>query len=330
LAAACARLAAAGVASPRWDAELLASHVWGIEVGQLRAHAWAGHPVDDADPHLAQFAAAIAQRASRMPLQHITGHAPFRALDLAVGPGVFIPRPETETTAETAITAARGCAEAGEGGEMVRVVDLGTGSGAIAAAVATEVPCAEVWAVELDPAAFLWAARNLAAVTDAPAIHDSDGWQPMVEALAAGAPPAPFPQTRATLLLADATAPPPQLAGVADVVVSNPPYIPEGQPDLDPEVAQHDPPAALYGGGRGGMEVPAAIVHAAAHLVKPGGVVVIEHGADQGAAMRLAAHEAGLAEAVTLKDLAGRDRVLRAVRPPHHPPPPPSAKTPQV
>jgi release factor glutamine methyltransferase len=109
--------------------------------------------------------------------------------------------------------------------------------------------------------------------------------------------------------------PPAGLTGTADVVVSNPPYIPDGARPLDPEVAEHDPPAALYGGGADGLEVPASIVQVAARLLRPGGVAVIEHGADQGEPMRRLAQEAGFARTTTIADLAGRDRILRAVRP---------------
>ncbi|MDR0432608.1 MAG: hypothetical protein LBH48_04765, partial [Bifidobacteriaceae bacterium] len=178
-----ARLASAGIADPRLDAELLAAHIWDVSPGRLRALIHTD-PADGDSPRLARLAAAVARRAERVPLQHITGRAPFRHLELEVGPGVFIPRPETEVTAELAIQAARafqgaaaghlgGAAPGGRAGQVggaepvsaagpVRVVDLGTGSGAIAAAVATEVPGAEVWAIESQPEAHSWAARNLA------------------------------------------------------------------------------------------------------------------------------------------------------------------------
>jgi release factor glutamine methyltransferase len=292
LAAAERRLAQAGVPSPRVDAELIAAHIWGVSRGRLRALALAGWDVDDGGPSVAgspalgggsgsraeRFAAAVSERARRVPLQHITGVAPFRGVDLAVGPGVFIPRPETELTAGLAIEAALAI-------EAPLVVDLGTGSGAIAGAVAREVPGARVVAVESDPRAGAWAARNLAGLG-------------------------------VTLLLADATEESwaGRWLGMADVVVSNPPYIPDGATPLEPEVALHDPPGALWGGGADGLQVPAAIVGVAARLLRTGGTLIQEHGAPQGEAMRGLAGRNGFAGVRTHRDLAGRDRVLSAVR----------------
>jgi release factor glutamine methyltransferase len=277
LRAATEQLAAAGVPTPRVDAELLAAHVWGLSPGRWRALLWtATTPADDDGPRRERFAALVAARADRVPLQHLTGTAPFRGLVLAVGPGVFIPRPETEVTAGWAIAVARARPRA-------RVADLGTGSGAIAAAVAAELPHAEVVAVERDPAALAWARRNL----------DSK---------------------RVRLVAGDATDPALDLGGPFDVVVSNPPYIPDGMVPIDPEVARHDPPAALYGGGADGLEVPAGIVQTAARLLVPGGTLVMEHGERQGAATRRLAEAAGFTEIATRPDLAGRDRVLTAIR----------------
>jgi release factor glutamine methyltransferase len=291
LAEATERLAAAGIPTPRVDAEVIAAHLWGVSPGRLRALVFADLTDDDV-PRLTRFAAAIARRASRVPLQHITGTATFRGLDLAVGPGVFIPRPETEVTAGLAVDAARRVPHP-------CVVDLGTGSGAIAAAIAAEVPYAQVTAVESDPAAHAWAQRNVAAL-------------PVTLLLADAAAPGPGIPAAGSVPSLRAVAP--GLFGAVDVVVTNPPYIPDGCRPLDPEVALHDPPSALYGGGADGLMVPDAIVRTAAALARTGGALIMEHGAEQGAAMRALAGRHGFTDAVTHRDLAGRDRVLYATR----------------
>lgn len=144
------RLAAAGVDSPRGDAEQIAAHVHGVTRGRL-------HTVPDAEFD-ARFWADVARRAAREPLQHITGHAYFRYLELEVGPGVFVPRMETEVMTGWAIDQLRAMDAVDP-----MVVDLGTGSGAIALAVAQEVPRARVHAVEKQPMAHAWAERNIGA-----------------------------------------------------------------------------------------------------------------------------------------------------------------------
>src|SRR5229473_7031110 len=148
IAVAAARLAEVGVDSPRADAELIAAHVHGVGRGEL-------HRVPDADFD-PRFWDEVARREAREPLQHITGHAYFRYLDLEVGPGVFVPRPETEVMTGWAIARLREMDVA----EPV-VADLGTGSGAIALAIGQEVPRARVHAVEADPLARAWAERNV-------------------------------------------------------------------------------------------------------------------------------------------------------------------------
>ncbi|MDK1327267.1 peptide chain release factor N(5)-glutamine methyltransferase [Arthrobacter sp. zg-Y1143] len=271
LRAAAAVLAAAGVPSPRVDAELLAAHLLGETAGRVRALAFTDAPTP------AGYADLVAERAARVPLQHITGKAHFRYLELAVGPGVFVPRPETETVAQLAIDAARRAAGA-------KVVDLGTGSGAIAAAVASEVPGAEVHAVELSPLAFAWAERNLA---------------PLGVRLVQGD-------------LRDAL---PGHNGSFDVVVSNPPYIPADAVPNEPEAAEHDPAMALYGGGADGMELPMAAARTAARLLVPGGYFVMEHAEVQAQdiARRLAADPAWT-DVRSHLDLNGRPRATSAIR----------------
>ena len=210
--AATARLAEAGIASAETDAVLLAAHALGCSVGDVRKAMVLGAPAPPA------YDALVSERAARVPLQHLTGRAGFRHLELRVGPGVFVPRPETEFVAGLAIEAAL------EAGEAPVVVDLCTGSGAIALAVTDEVPAAPVYAVELGEDAHAWAAQNRSATG-----------------------------LDITLVHGDATTAFPELDGQVDVVVSNPPYIPVGMVPLDPEVRDHDPELALYGGSEDGL-----------------------------------------------------------------------------
>ena len=266
LAAAAATLSAAGVPSARHDAEVLAAHSLGVERRDLWRH-------DQAGP---EFAAYVDRRARREPLQHITGTAPFRHLELAVGPGVFVPRPETEVVVEAAMAALAGLASP-------VVVDLGTGTGAIALAIADEVPAARVHAVEADPGAHTWAARNAAGSAVDLRLGD----------------------------MADAFG---DLDGTVDVVVSNPPYIPVGAVVRDPEVATHDPGLALWSGADG-LDAVRVVERVAARLLRAGGTVVVEHADLQGesapAVFAATGRWAGVADH---RDLAGRDRYLTARR----------------
>jgi release factor glutamine methyltransferase len=290
---AAARLGAAGVAGPRADAELLAGFVLNLSRGEVQAAALRGLRLR---PGLAAaLADAVAARAQRVPLQHLTGRAPFRGLELQVGPGVFVPRPETELAAGLAVEEAARCAThlRPTGMPEPLVVDLCTGSGAIALAVATEVPGVRVVALELDPQALAWAERNRAALPGAVAAR--------VELRAGDAVSAD------TGVLAD-------LAGRVDVVVANPPYIPSGARPVDPEVAEYDPPAALYGGGDDGLDIPRGVIRAAAGLLVPGGLLVMEHADIQGPVTRTLAGGPRWAEVATRTDLAGRPRVLLARR----------------
>jgi release factor glutamine methyltransferase len=276
LAAAARVLAAAGVESARADAETLLAHELGASRGRVQALAVAGGDVDPAA--LARFARLVERRAEREPLQHLTGRAGFRTIDLAVGPGVFVPRPETEVVAQLAIDAVRGM-------QSPVVVDLATGSGAIALAVAAEVPAASVIGVERNPAALAWAQRNLAELALSNArIVEGD--------------------------LADAL---PDLDGQVDVVISNPPYIPDGMIPRDPEVRLHDPADALFG-GPDGLDPMRAVVATAARLLKPGGLLVVEHGEHQGAEVRALLPDPAWRDAATHRDLTDRDRATTARR----------------
>ena len=270
------RLADAGVESPRADAELIAASVHHVRRGEL-------HTVRDCDFD-ARFWAEIARRAAREPLQHITGSAHFRYLELEVGPGVFVPRPETEVMTGWAIDQLGKMDVA----EPV-VVDLGTGSGAIALAIAQEVPRARVHAVEADPLARAWAERNVTKYVET----------------------APYTAGRVMLHAGDFADALGDLDGTVDLVISNPPYIPVGA-YVEPEVSEYDPPAALWS-GTDGLDAIRTVQRAARRLLRPGGLVAVEHGAPQGAAVYwVFPEESGWRDTRNHKDLAGRDRFVTA------------------
>ncbi len=273
-----ARLAAAGVPSPRVDAELLVGHVLGLGRGSLLARSLAGGFIEDGD--LAALAPLVARRAEREPLQHLTGEAFFRGLRLAVGPGVFVPRPETEIVAQHAIDALAATAA-----PTPIAVDLGTGSGALALAMATEVPHASVAAVEVSPVAFTWAEQNRRAI---------------------GA-------ENLRIVLGDLADALHDLDGRVDVVVSNPPYIPLGAVPRDPEVRRFDPELALYG-GVDGLDVVRDVDATARRLLRPGGTLVIEHAEVQAAAIGALLAASGWRAIAHHRDLTGRDRATTAVR----------------
>ena len=278
IAVATIRLAESGIDSPRTDAEVIAAHVHGVSRTEL-------HLVADRqfDP---RFWNEIARREAREPLQHITGLAGFRYLEVEVGPGVFVPRLETEVMTGWAVAAL----QAMDVAEPV-VADLGTGSGAIALAIAQEVPRARVHAVEADPLARHWAERNIAR------------W----------AASAPHTRGRVTLHAGDFGGALPTLDGTADLVISNPPYIPVGAA-VPPEVAEYDPAGALWGGADG-LDAIRVIEGTARRLLREDGLVGVEHGAQQGAAVYwIFAEERGWRDTRNNKDLAGRDRFVTARR----------------
>jgi release factor glutamine methyltransferase len=275
LAAAAAQLGAGGVASPEHDAAELLAHVHGVERKDL-------FRIDTVSEALAaRFQGLVERRSAREPLQHLTGSAYFRHVELAVGPGVFVPRPETELLAGWAIEAALAIASGGTGRAPV-VVDLCTGSGAIAKAVADEVPDAAVHAVELDESAHRWAERNLAG-------------------------------TGVDLRHGDMARAFDDLVGTVDVVVCNPPYIPlEAWESVAIEARDHDPHLALFSGGDGlvAMRVLAA---RAAVLLRPGGVVGAEHADAQGeSAPEVFAATGRWVDVGDHHDLAGRPRFTTA------------------
>ena len=266
------RLTDAGVASPEADAEILLAHVLGTDRSRLVL-------VDEVvDADRATYEALVDRRAAREPLQHLTGRAYFRHVELAVGPGVFVPRPETELLAGWAVERAR---DLGSSRAPV-VVDLGTGSGAIAKAVAHEVPHARVHAVEMDEAAHGWATTNLAG-------------------------------TGVELRLGDLGTAFEDLAGTVDVVVSNPPYIPlDAWESVALEVRDHDPALALWSGADG-LDAMRVVEARAALLLGPGGVVGVEHADAQGESAPAVFTATGRwADVRDHRDLAGRPRFVTA------------------
>jgi release factor glutamine methyltransferase len=267
--AAQAVLAAAGVGSPRIDAELLAAHAAGTDRGRLT--------FTEASPEFFdRYDELVAQRAERVPLQHLIGTAAFGAVTVEVGPGVFIPRPETESVLEWAVAQPLS--------SQPVIVDLCTGSGALALALAKHRPTARVIAVDDSDDALAYARRNTAGTS--------------VELIRADV-------TRSGLL--------PQLDGAVDLVVANPPYIPDGA-TLEPEVAAHDPSHALFG-GPDGMAVIDHIVDLAARWLRDGGRCAVEHDDTTSArTVETFARTGSFTDVTARADLTGRPRFVTAVR----------------
>jgi len=292
LTGAVSQLTLAGVPGPRVDAELLIGHVLGFNRGQVQSKAVTDATITEHDDAL--IAELVSRRAAREPLQHITGRAPFRQLNLAVGPGVFVPRPETEQVVQFAIDALRAAAVAGpvegkhvEGRPSGPIgVDLGTGSGAIALAMATEVPHARVYGVEVSPLAFVWTKQNF---------RESGA-------------------TNATPVFIDLAVALPELNGTVSVVISNPPYIPRAAIPRDPEVRLFDPEIALYGGDNG-LDVVHQVSATGLRLLHSGGTLVMEHGELQAAEIAALLRADGWLAVASHPDLLGRDRATTALRP---------------
>ncbi|UQN15911.1 peptide chain release factor N(5)-glutamine methyltransferase [Gulosibacter sp. ACHW.36C] len=258
------------------DAALLVAAGLGRSLGDVELARLLGKCVDASE---AQRILSLAERrARREPLQHLVGSAPFLELELAVGPGVFVPRPETEVLVERA-------AEELEGAPAGPVADLGSGSGAIAIALALRVPERAVYAFEASPYTWPWLRRNIVA-------------------LAPGIAPR-FGDWRASLDRID---------GDFAALVSNPPYVPAREIPRDPEVRLFDPETALFSGSDGLDEIR-RIAEVAAVRLRPGGFVAVEHTEDQGAAIRQLFETRGLVDAHTIQDLAERDRHTFARRP---------------
>lgn len=270
-------LSQAGIESANVDAELLAAHVLGISRGELQSKVISNFELDDAR----EIEELFQKRSQRVPLQHLTGVAYFRNLTLQVGPGVFIPRPETESVAELAIQALRAVP-----GEPF-AVDLCTGSGAIAISLATEVPNAKVYAWELNPDSEIQLRSNIA----------SNGGEVQ---LVMGD-------------IADEHELFDELTGCVDVVVSNPPYIPTWAIPRDIEVHLHDPDLALYGGADG-MDIMKVVSQRALKLLKPGGFLVVEHAENQAQIVADLLEVDGWRQIRSHRDLTARDRATTAVK----------------
>jgi len=276
------RFDSVGIESATADAELLAGHILGLSRGGVQAQILIGATLDEnqaeALTHL------YARRLSREPLQHITGVAYFRQLELSVGKGVFIPRPETEFVAQLAIDAIKDAVTAGTTNPIA--VDLGTGSGAIALAMATENPTAKIFAVEKSPEAFVFTRANFdkySGQCDATLIHDD-----LIDAFE-------------------------ELNGQVSVVASNPPYIPVAAVPRDEEVRLHDPDLALYG-GEDGMSVMRHVSATARRLLVNGGVLVVEHADSQSEQVCQLLLADGWREVRAHRDLTDRDRAVTAIK----------------
>ena len=301
-------LSDAGIDSAEADAVALAACALKTTPSDVRKLMIIGSPAPDGLDDL------VAERARRVPLQHLTGKAGFRRLELSVGPGVFVPRFETEFVAGLAIShlishlrkPRDGAGESGANLGTVHstvprfavvgptpslglrsvVVDLCTGSGAIALAIKDEVPAADVHAVELSDLAHAWAICN----------RDDLGLD-------------------VDIRLGDATLAFPDLEGGVDVVVSNPPYIPVDAVPNDPEVRDHDPEVALYGGSSDGLRIPMEVAARAAVLLRARGFFVMEHADVQGDSLPSALRATGLWRDIEdHQDLNGRPRAVTAVR----------------
>ncbi len=272
-----AALAAAGVGSPRADAEILAAHVVGVERTRLPM-------VPLVDPlTIETYRRLVQQRVTRVPLQHLTGWASMGPITVEVGPGVFTPRPETELLLAWALQAI-------DGMDHPVVLDLCTGSAALALAIAHQRPDAQVHAVESDPTALAWARRN----TDARAAKgDTPVWLSQGDA------------TDRRLL--------PELQGGVDLLVANPPYVPAHAP-VPPEVGEHDPRIAVFA-GPDGLDVLRPLVGHAAQWLAVGGAIGVEHEESQADVVAgMFAVRTVFADVVVHPDLVGRARFTTARR----------------
>lgn len=259
------------------DAEHLLAHVLGLSRMDLHNPVLMESTIKElSDPAVIveNFHDLLERRLSHEPLQYITGSAPFRNLEFEVGPGVLVPRPESELLVSAVLTHIANL-EA-----PVSVIDLGSGSGALALTIATEAPQARVIAIEKSPEALVWLKKNVAAISEDLRIVESD----VVDAL----------------------------PGVkCDVVIANPPYVPNNQ-KLPRDVAEHEPAVALFG-GEDGMDAPRVFITAAARLLKSGGLLAIEHGEEQGKKIEEAL-SADFEDIRLHNDLSGRPRWTSAVR----------------
>lgn len=272
------RFKESGIDSAEVDAQLLAGHFLGLSRGEVQSEMIRGAELSEAQAE--KLTEMFGRRLLREPLQHITGVAYFRNLELAVGRGVFTPRPETEFVAQLAIDALNASKS-----EAPIAIDLGTGSGAIALAMATEVIHARVFAVEKSNEAFPFTQQNFQKYSNA----------------------------SATLVLGDLADAFQELDGTVSVVASNPPYIPLDAVPRDIEVKLHDPQIALYGGADG-MQVMRLVSQSAKRLLLPGGSLVVEHADSQGQQVCELLLADGWNNVLSHADLTGRDRAVTATK----------------
>ena len=271
------KFSTAGISSPSVDAELLACFILEVEKSELILLAIGNQPFPE--NKLSAFFEVVRRREERQPLQHITKSAPFRYLELEVGPGVFIPRPETEQLVELAIQKIQKL-------DIPLIVDLCSGSGAIAISLHTELDNANVYAVELSTEAFEFLTRNFQK----------------------------YGLDTKTLRNENLTTALDELQGTVDLVVSNPPYIPDAATPIDLEVRLYDPSMALYGGGDG-LDVIREISNRALYLLRSGGHLVLEHANTQAPAISELLLTQGWQEIVSSQDLTGKNRMISAIRP---------------
>jgi len=272
-------LAAADIPTAVGDAEIIVAHSLGLTRTQVQAGAADRLVLDDAqDAIVVDF---VERRKAREPLQHLTGKSYFRRLELAVGPGVFVPRRETEFVTQLAIDALRT-----SDSTAPIAVDLGTGAGAIALSMAVEVPASFVYGVELYRDAFEWTRLNFETIapTNSQAILGD-----MVDAL-------------------------PELTGLVDVVAGNPPFTPDGVDPITPEVRLWDPPVA-WRGGSDGLDLVRALSRTALRLLKAGGTLAFEHGVSQSERVAALLGADDWTSINSHTDPRGRQRVTTAIHP---------------
>ena len=270
------KFSAAGILSPSFDAEALGCFILILDKSELALLAIDNQGLTESK--LSDFLEVVQRREKREPLQHIIGLAPFRHLELEVGPGVFIPRPETEQLVDLAINRIQIL-------DTPVIVDLCSGSGAIAISLKTEVVSSTIYAVELSTDAFAFLTRNYQKYgLDTKNLRNEN----LTSALE-------------------------ELGGSVDLVISNPPYIPDAAVPIDLEVKLHDPSIALYG-GEDGLDVIRQISTRALFLLRPGGQLVLEHANTQAPAIGELLLSQGWQEIVSSQDLTGKDRMISAVR----------------
>ena len=273
-------LTAADIPTAVGDAEIILAHSLGLTRTDVQEGAANATLLSDAQS--AQIAEFVQRRKNREPLQHLTGKSLFRQLELAVGPGVFVPRRETEYVTQLAIDALRACDS-----PHPIAVDLGTGAGAIALSMATEVPHSTVVGVEISPDAFPWTQRNFETIAP----------------------------DNSRALLADMTDALHELDGQVDVVAGNPPFQPDGVESVTPEVRLFELPVTVFGGGSDGLDTVRALSKTALRLLRSGGTLAFEHGVSQSAPIAEILRADGWDEISSLTDPRGRQRVTTAIRP---------------